>query len=175
MQPLQFLRNHPVALAVVLGVGFAAWLAFDAVRQPNGSTTQLSTSDSSIPNPEGMEVRARRLLPLDPMDPSTQVRNAIHPGVVTSDLLPRLQPGMARVEVEGLIGTPPAQLVYPVSNVDGRLIYRASYLANFEPPPPAPVGVPLPVPPVRTMIGLEFDAERPGHPLIKVHVPDPMS
>src|SRR5438067_10234043 len=107
--PLQFIRNHPVALAVALGLGFAAWLAADAVRLP-------SASGPSIPSADGLEIRAQRLLPTDPNDSFFRSRHSSHPGVVTSDLLPRLQPGMARVEVEELIGTPPAQLVHPVSN-----------------------------------------------------------
>jgi hypothetical protein len=83
---------------------------------------------------------------------------------------------MYRADVEGLIGLPPADLVYPVSEVDGRLTYRMTYLANLDPMGPPNTVRPItgrpPTPAIpKSLISLEFDASLPGHPLIRVHIP----
>jgi hypothetical protein len=158
MSILNAIRNHPLHLALALVVGFAAWVAHDAypdVRKyepgdgpppPNFTAVSVQPSD--------------QMLNVQPRDPSK-------PGVVTADLIPRLVPGMARVAVEELIGQPPASLVHPVAMVDGKFIYRASYLANLDAKSAAPAA--------RSIIALEYDAGVPGHPLLRVHIPDPMS
>ena len=160
------LRNRPVLLLAAAAVGFGAWVVWDAVT----------------PRQEGAALRPDRPGGAEALDPADllgpivpgprQVRNLPRPGVVTADLIPRLRPGMTRSAVEDLIGPPPADQLQPVQNVDGRLTYRASYPASLGPAIPLPPGAAAPGP---ITVGLEFDATRPGHPLVKVHIPDPMS
>ncbi|HEY3789114.1 MAG TPA: hypothetical protein VGL71_09675 [Urbifossiella sp.] len=170
MKPLRFLRDYPMAIAVVLVLGFAAWLAYDACKPPNYSPPPLAIG------PNTTQVHSPRPLPENPALKLARSPDPSRPGLVTADLITRLHPGMARVEVEELIGTPPAELVHPVANVNGRFTYRASYLANLEKSHTTPgPGAISAAPPPRSMIGVEYDASRPGHPLVKVHIPDPMS
>ncbi|HEY2910935.1 MAG TPA: hypothetical protein VGI99_11855 [Gemmataceae bacterium] len=157
MKPLQFLRNHAVAIVAIIALGFAGWLAYDSCQTPEPFDAGKMTPFQSA-----------KVLPPPPMPPG---QREPRPGIVTADLLPRLQPGMARVEVEELIGAPPAKLVYPVANVEGRFIYRASYLANLDPMIEGGLRGPIP----RSTISLDYDAGRVGHPLVKVHVADNMS
>ncbi|MFO0805620.1 MAG: hypothetical protein U0791_21165 [Gemmataceae bacterium] len=155
MTLLNVLRNHPVALAGVLFAAFAAWVASDFAGRavpPAPPADALQVVEIQAPPSDDLQLPAQR------------------PGVVTADLLTRLQPGMARAAVEQLIGLPPAGLVHPVAVVDGRFVYRASYLANLE----SGFGRNA-SPAARSLIAIEFDAGSPGHPLLKVHVPDPMS
>jgi len=164
MKPMQFLRNHPLLLAVIVVIAFGSWLVYDGLpppATPPDGASPLRVAEVSL-----------RVLPEDPLA-GTRLRDPSRPGVVTADLITRLHPGMTRVDVEELIGLPPAGLVQPVSSVDGKLIYRASYLANLEPRRDSvPAGA---SPSPRSIIALEYDAGRPGHPLVKVHIPDPMS
>jgi hypothetical protein len=103
-----------------------------------------------------------------PGDAAPQPLDLREPGVITAEVVSRLQPGMPRAEVEGIVGLPPADLVQPITANNGRFTYTTSYLANLEPTAHPLVG-PRPIP--RTLIGLEFDATRPGHPLVKIHLP----
>jgi len=161
MKGLSLLRDHPLILA---GVLFAAWFAYDATSTPpevhNGGPESV---------PGGKRLAEPTVAVLEEPVFGTVARDPFKPGVVTQEQISRLTPGMARVEVEGVIGVPPAGLVHPVSNVDGRFVYRASYLANLDPRREASIPAP------RSIIAIEFDASRPGHPLVKVHIPDPMS
>ena len=158
MRRLLAIRNYPVLLLVVAAVGFGCWVA-SAMR------------DQSVANPrlvgEAPEIRpiGPRILPEDPTIPREQSR----PGVITADMVTRLQIGMARVDIEEIVGHPPATMVHPVANIDGRFTYRATYPANLD---VTPVSGRVPVP--KTNIGLEYDASRSGHPLVRVHIPDPM-
>lgn len=167
MKALQFVRNHPIVLGSVLAGLFACWVAFEDTGAPQ-NFTPLPTG-----LPQQSSVSGPRVLPEDPTGTSRS-RDPFRPGVVTAELITRLHPGMTRVDVEELIGLPPAGLVQPVSSADGKLTYRASYLANLdslrESQPQNP-GNPVP----RSIIAIEFDASRPGHPLVKIHIPDPMS
>jgi hypothetical protein len=165
MKALHILRNHPVILGSILLVAFAGWLAHDAMPREQASLP------SDEPQPRLVQVPKRLPQPPFPLP----LRDPSRPSVVTPDMITQLQPGMARVEVEELIGLPPAGLVHPVSNVEGRLTYRASYLANLEPSRALPPGAAPLNPAPRSLIGLEYDASRTGHPLLKVHIPDPMS
>jgi hypothetical protein len=151
MNALNAIRNHPLHMALALAMAFGVWVAYDA------------SSPRSTP-PHDNPIIAEVSMAAPPV-----VEPAKHPGIVTADLIPKLQPGMARVAVEELIGQPPAGLVHPVAMVDGKFIYRASYLANLD------SGPPMSAPAPRSIIALEYDAGRPGHPLLKVHIPDPMS
>lgn len=159
MKLLNVVRNHPVALAGVLLAAFAVWVALD-------SAGRASPSEEVPAPPVDIPTVAELKPPALNDGPALSSR----PGVVTADQISRLHPGMARTAVEELIGLPPAGLVHPVSLVNGKFIYRASYLANLDSSFdrnafPAP----------RSLIAIEFDAGAPGHPMLKVHIPDPMS
>lgn len=166
MKALQFIRNHPIILGSVLAAAFATWIAFDSSSEPQ-TFTPLPTG-----LPQQSSVTGPRILPEDPTGIAQRTRDPLRPGVVTAELIMRLHPGMPRVDVEELIGLPPAGLVQPVASIDGKLTYRASYLANLDSMRESQPGA-APVP--RSIIAIEFDASRPGHPLVKVHIPDPMS
>lgn len=163
MNLVNTVRNHPLRLAVGLALAFASWVAYDA---SNGVRVPQNT-------PVGPPLDVPHVAELKPpmMQDASQVastRAPFHPGVVTADQLPRLQLGMARAAVEELIGRPSAGLVHPVAVVEGKFVYRASYLANLD-------SGADPTAPPRSMIGLDYDAGRPGHPLLRIHIPDPMS
>jgi len=163
MTSLNGIRNHPLALAGVLLAAFGAWVAFDAAGRPRHGDGPLDAPQVGMPS-------VAELKPPVMNDAfQSPVRDPYRPGVVTADLIPRLHPGMARAAVEELIGVPPASLVHPVAVVDGKFIYRASYLANLDSSGDRAIS---PVP--RSLIAIEFDAGSPGHPLLKVHI-DPMS
>jgi len=166
MRLIRAVRNRPALLLAAAAVGFGAWVVWDAVTPRR---EEAALRPGGLGGVEGLN-------PVDLLGPPVpgprQVRNLPRPGVVTADLIPRLQPGMSRTAVEDLIGPPPDDQLQPVQNVDGRLTYRASYPANLGPVMPLPPGTTAPGP---MTIGLEFDATRPGHPLVKVHIPDPMS
>ncbi|MDB5307410.1 MAG: hypothetical protein JWO38_1612 [Gemmataceae bacterium] len=168
MQPFRWIQNHPLILLAVAVVGFGSWLIYSTVSE-TGSNPHIKTEDS--PPHRALT----RTLPMPTADGPGHTPPPLRPGVVTAEMVHRLQPGMTRVDVEELIGPPPAAMVLPVSTVDGRLTYRANYLANLGPIPTPPPGAVPPAPVPRSMISLEFDASRPGHPLLKVHLPDPMS
>ena len=166
MSVLNTIRNHPLRLALLLVLAFGAWVAYDS--SSSKPYRQTEPFDTLPAEPPGVVVS----MPASKLyfqQNAGQARDGSRPGVVTADLIPRLQPGMARVAVEELIGQPPASLVHPVSVVDGKFIYRATYLANLD------SGPPMSAPAARSIIALEYDAGRPGHPLLKVHIPDPMS
>jgi hypothetical protein len=164
MRALHFLRDHPIILLGVVVAAFAGWVVSDY-----SNTKYESQSHPRNPEPALLSVEAPAPMPED--RPSG-------PMVVTSAHVPQLKPGMTRTEVEAIIGLPPADLVSPVSEVDGRMTYTAAYLANLD-PGPAPIRGPMtggrriPAPPnslPKSMIALEFDASKPGHPLVHVHV-----
>jgi hypothetical protein len=162
---MRFLRNNPLILLAVAAVGFGAWVLSDLL----GTREPLSTDP---PNVTAVQL----------IEPPTPPPADWHgPGVVTPDMVPQLKPGMSRSEVEALIGPPPAQMVSPVTETDGRLTYRASYLANLDvasapatPPPLSRRQMPPPPAVPKSLIALEFDASKPGHPLVRVHYPDPL-
>ena len=80
------------------------------------------------------------------------------------------------------MGVPAAQDILPATVADGRVTYHTAYEADFAPVPTVrPIKFPLPRPPAatrdpvgRTVVTLEYDASKPGHPLLGVHYPDPL-
>src|SRR5205807_6792791 len=97
------------------------------------------------PQPRIVNPEAARLSVADSDIQSDRLKVPQGPSVVTSDQVPQLKPGMTRSEVEAIIGLPPADMVSPVTEVDGRMTYKAAYLANLD-PGPAPIRGPVPVP-----------------------------
>ncbi|MDY3552279.1 hypothetical protein R5W24_001359 [Gemmata sp. JC717] len=74
-------------------------------------------------------------------------------------LLARLQPGLPRTEVEGLLGTAAAR-IHPVKVRDNKVTYVAVY----------EVTSPLTAGDSRTVVTVEYDATQPGHTLLSVQV-----
>ncbi len=169
MRALRTLRDNPL---VILGIGVAAFLAWVV----SDSTPSVAPPQVTAPRvlPQSATIEADMMLPTPPRPAG--------PSVVTAEHMPRLKEGMSRTEVEAIIGPPPANMVSPVSENEGRMTYKAAYLANLD-PGPAPVRGPIPVsrmapPPTppsvpKSLIAVEYDATKPGHPLVKVQVQTP--
>jgi hypothetical protein len=79
---------------------------------------------------------------------------------------------MSRTEVEGVLGPPPADRVLPVRG--DAATYLTGYPALFGPVPPVQITRRTLPPRPDAHVALEFDASRPGHPLVQVHYPDPL-
>ena len=169
MRLLRRLRNHPFVLLIGLAAGFGTWLVADRLG-PDPQPRALDPADGSM-------VAAA---------PSATVVDAPQPvAVVPLTALPHLKAGMSRVAVENLLGTPRPDQLGPVVVQDGRVIYQTAYPVDLEPEPVMtlrPMGrrwIPNPPPsksrPIpETLLTLEFDASRPGHPLVGVQYPDPL-
>ncbi|WP_010038727.1 hypothetical protein [Gemmata obscuriglobus] len=71
----------------------------------------------------------------------------------------RLQPGLPRTEVEGLLGTAAAR-IHPANVRDNKV----TYLATYE------ITSPLTAGDSRTVVTVEYDAAKPGHTLLSVQV-----
>jgi hypothetical protein len=178
MRLLRFVRQHPIALLGVFVVAFVVWLWRDSFPDHQD---QANPGDLRIVK---AEVPLRRTLPALPEDeqPPPVPPQGTPQGKVQA--LSRLKPGMTRVEVEGLVGAPQATDIHPATIADGRVTYHTSYEADLEPPPTVRPIRPLPhnpktrdpmaQPNTRTLVTLEFDATKPGHPLLGVHYPDPL-
>ncbi|MBM3981184.1 MAG: outer membrane protein assembly factor BamE [Planctomycetes bacterium] len=170
MGPIRYLRRHPLALFALAVLVFGAWVAVDALTKPprygpadpNEYTLVGIEAPGSVPAPARAEPCAPR--------PTPQA---------TAQALPKLKPGMTRTEVEQLVGAPEPADIHPVVVVDGRATYHTAYEADLDPPATVrPVGAHRPMPaermgPTRTTVKLEFDATKPGHPLVGVHYPEP--
>jgi hypothetical protein len=152
MRATALLRDHPVLLLGVAVVGLVVWVAADApappAAPPGDPPGSVPPGDWALSGP-----------PPDGVLPSpVRGRYPNEPGAVNALLLDRLFPGMTRREVEDLLGVPPADRVAAVAR--DRLTYRTTYpIAR----PPAADGPPP------GLVALEFDASRPGHPLLRVH------
>jgi hypothetical protein len=167
MRFLRFARRHPLALLGVIAIAFIGWIWRDAFlgRGPQ-ETKEMADAHGPI----------RRFLPLAPDETVDAVPHTPGKG------LAGLKPGMPRAEVEKLLGAPAAEHVYPATIADGRVTYHAAYEADLGPPPTIrPIRAPhrhavVREPDVagRTLVTLEFDATKPGHPLLGVHFPDPL-
>lgn len=174
MRILQFLRRYPISILAVFAVAFVVWLWRDSlVSDPKieGNTGAMrrvlppppsATTDEAVPPANGKET-----LKLNPRE--------------TAQILPKLKPGMLRAEVEVLVGLPAPEDIHPAMVDNGRVTYQTAYEADLGPPrtvrpikaPRHPMGRD-PQPPSRTLVTLEFDATKPGHPLLGIHYPDPL-
>jgi hypothetical protein len=163
MRLLRWLRDHPVALFVVVAAGLGAWIASDLNRppppRPLSGTEEVSQLTITAPE-----------LPALPRPGS----------VVPIDKIPQLKPGMSRVVVENILGAPRPEQLGPIVVQDGRATYQTTYPIDLDPvplntvrptrhPPRPPAPANLTTDPVLT---LEFDASQPGHPLLRVRYPD---
>jgi hypothetical protein len=144
-------RDYPVVVLCVVTLAFLVWLWRDAVAAP------LPTLGAAEPAP----VLAVLTEPMH-VAPPPVIRPA--PREV-AQVLSQLKTGMTRAEVEVLVGVPEANDIQPATVSGGRVTYRTCYEAELEPAPAAPKG--------RTLVTLEFDASKPGHPLLGIHYPNP--
>ena len=153
MRFLEAVRQYPVAVLAVVALAFVSWVWWDALPDA-----------AERPPANGMT----RTLP----QPTVMAISAEAPPFVTA--LPKLKPGMLRAEVEQLVGAPSD--THPVTVTGDRATYHTAYDADFG----APHTV-RPILPRRkpsgdrgAVVSLEFDATRPGHPLVNVHYSDPL-
>jgi hypothetical protein len=169
MQALQRIRNNPIAVLGLLAVAFFVWILSDyrASQVPQPEFKTVVASDTPLTN-------RKKLLPPPPA-------SVTQPQPVSIELLPKLKPGMPRSEVEKLLGPPAPDSLQPVTQANGRFTYCSAYeLLDLEPPmtirpirPKTPQHAPKQGEP-KALVTIEYDASKPGHPLIEVHYPDPL-
>jgi len=85
------------------------------------------------------------------------------------------------MQVESLVGIPPPAHVLPAIVADGKVTYHIAYNVDLSPVPVQPIRTGLPRPTEldshssdRTLVMLEFDATKHGHPLLGIYYPDPL-
>ena len=170
MRLLRFVCRHPIALLGVFAAAFVVWLWRDTLPvEPQvmvvDGTHRPALQRRPIPGPPSFEDAG-------PAKPTPQD---------TAQVLSKLKPGMTRAEVEELVGLPAAGDIHPATVADGKVTYHTSYEADLGPAPTVrPARIPRPrvqpgeANPPRTLVTLEYDASKPGHPLLGIHYPDPL-
>jgi hypothetical protein len=171
MRFVRFIRRHPIALLGVFAVAFIVWLWRDSlpIAQPNDTVS--SEPPEAAPQFFAVEAPVPRRLPPPP--------GVEGKGKPAPQALSKLKPGMTRAEVEELVGAPAPQDIHPVTVADGRVTYKTAYEADFGPPatvrpiiPHQHVKARTPPTKERAIVTLEYDATKPGHPLLGIHYPD---
>lgn len=173
MRLLRLTRRHPLALLGVIAVAFVGWIWWDALPESDSSLAPLTQRGEPGPS------RTRDLpKPFAVMEIGASIEEGPGPAPDPTNVLTKLKPGMTRSEVERLVGAPAAEHVYPATIAEGRVTYQAAYEADFG---PAPTVRPIRTPralreaaPPRALVTLEFDATKPGHPLLDIYYPDPL-
>src|SRR5690349_13718788 len=120
MRLLHFVRRHPIALLGLFAVAFAVWVCRDFLPTdppPRTPPADLSSVKIDAPDPD-WTAPPRRI----PMPPGIEDQLKAKPG--TAQALSKLKPGMTRVEVEGLVGTPAPNDILPATVADGRVTYQ---------------------------------------------------
>lgn len=165
MRPLRFLRRNPLLVLAAFAAAFAFWVWQD-------STTDPPVVETTAPLRAVPQMMTAALIDGEVFNPVPQS---------TAHALPRLRPGMTRTEVEGLVGPAAADDISPAVVAGGRVTYHMAYEADLGPPstvrpvkPPRARATLTAEPANRTLVTLEFDATKPGHPLVGVHYPDPL-
>jgi hypothetical protein len=171
MRLLRFVRRHPIAVLSVIALAFVVWVWRDAFRGPPvvAPVAQVDGEEGPFLPPPKLPVKKR-------FTNGDHVPPAPHG---TVQVFSKLKPGMTRTEVEDLVGTPASKDIHPATIIDGRVTYHTTYEADLGPPPTVrPIRLPRPHPTEHDakplVVVLEFDATKPGHPLIDVHYPDPL-
>jgi hypothetical protein len=162
--------RHPIALLACFALAFVVWLWRDSVsdsRHPGAENQAEGPRGATLPFP---------VKPPPPTIPGKKWRLPVQDNTST-DLLAKLKPGMTRAEVDSLVGIPAPQDVYPVTVADGKVTYQTAYDADLGAVPSIrPVQPPTKRNPKgRTLVTLEFDATKPGHPLLSVSYPQPQA
>jgi hypothetical protein len=161
MQVLQRIRNNPIVVLGVMAAALFTWVVLDYLAATNKSETVTQISNTKLKK-FNHELPEPPSLPL-PVRPSSV------------DMLPKVKPGMTRVEVERLIGPPKPDQIQAVTETNGRLTYCTAYeLEEAKAPmtirPIKSKTTTKPSNPVesKTHVTLEYDASKPGHPLIEI-------
>jgi hypothetical protein len=181
MRILRVIQEHPVTLLSVMVGGLIVWVGADLLTSgPRRPQPRAQAPPTVVLDPAAIDPRVApgpRPTAAIAADTPEPVR---HPSVSAAQI-PKLKPGMTRVEVEGILGPPPPEYVQPVVVSEGRLSYRTAYEvidpdrpgtirpipSHRTPADPKPTGTPL--------VTLEYDATRTGHPLVEVRYLDPAS
>ncbi len=179
MRPLHCVRRHALAVLGLVVLAFVVWVWQTAFRTDEPRIAGPQPNELSLANmPQAMtddQIPDNVTVPLD-----RDKRGKPNPRE-TAQELPKLKPGMTRVEVEGLVGIPAPQDTHPATVSGARVTYRTSYEADLELPttirPFRHFRPPVHHDPKRgdrTLVTLEYDATKTGHPLLGVHYPDPL-
>jgi hypothetical protein len=150
MPAFHFLR-HPVGVMCVLMFAFIAWVWHDAV------TPRVA----ALERPEVLPVQLEASLA-----PPPEVQFQPTPPEI-AQAIPKLRTGLTRAEVEGIIGTPAPTNIHPAIVSATRGTYFMCYEVELEPDAAELPAQPKP----RTLVTLEFDAHKHGHPLRAIHGP----
>lgn len=181
MSPVKFVRRYPLVVVVAVGVASAAWMVSDVFRPyPGPAFYDPRMPTNQAPSGEPLDVPPPTLaLKPRPGSPEAEKRSL----VVRADLLPKLKPGMTRAEVEGLVGAPAPEDVQPAVVAGERVTYQTSYEFDLGPAatirpidtPRLPRERPATLHAARGRVTLEFDATKPGHPLVEIRCTEPLS
>jgi hypothetical protein len=172
MHILHRIRNNPIVVLCVMATALIIWIAMDLL--PSGTPTNgpkvVSNPPPSISPPT---------IPPPPPKPGKFVQRPPMP--VTVEMLPKLKVGMTRIEVERLLGPPAEDQLQPVTQTNGGPTYCTAYELieseipmTIRPIRPKTARIPSRSVEAKTHVTLEYDASKPGHPLIEVHYPDPL-
>jgi len=168
MRALRYIRDNPVLVLTIAVAGLIAWVTADLLKSNERKPVIVETAGApplrNLPRP---------IAALSLEDPEV-----LHSPPVPVTVLPKLRLGMTRLEVEAIIGPPIPDRIQPVTVYNGRLTYMTGYeLADPSPPmtirPITPTSRQPRIEP-QTFVALEYDATRPGHPLLAVLYPDPL-
>jgi hypothetical protein len=166
MKTLHGIRNYPIVVLTVMAAALFTWIFVES-----GSPTKTNP-DTVKPVPDS-KLRKLELHPQQPPRLQFEVRPA------TVELLSKVKPGMPRVEVERLIGPPNPEQIQAVTETNGRLTYRTAYELEeaklpmtIRPTQQKSTRTPKNTIESKSQLTFEYDATKPGHPLIEVHFPD---
>jgi hypothetical protein len=169
MQALQRIRNNPIVVLGVLIVALFVWITMDLLSPPSPPQVAISRGDGTVK-------KKAKFVPV----PSEDIP-PVHSTPVELGMLPKLKPGMTRTEVEQLIGPPEPDQIQPVTQTNGSLTYCTAYelvgsqpLMTIRPIQPKASRIPNKPAEPKSHVTLEYDASKPGHPLIEVHFSDPL-
>ncbi|QJW96054.1 hypothetical protein [Frigoriglobus tundricola] len=168
---IRSILQHPIAVLACFAVAFVVWLWRDSVSIGASGRDETVAQGTAVNNPNEVPLLVP---PPPPPFPGKKWKNTQSS---SADLLARLKPGMTRAEVDGLVGIPAPEDISPVTVADGKVTYQTAYDADL--------GAPSTIRPLqptkngaaqrsRTLVTLEFDATKPGHPLLSVTFPKPL-
>jgi outer membrane protein assembly factor BamE (lipoprotein component of BamABCDE complex) len=187
MRVLHHIRNNPVTIACVVLLALNAWVAlqlFDGGARPREPRVAYVPQNSQVINGQAIPVLTTPTFTADvvgsEVDKTQPQNQGYSNSVVSAAALPKLKAGMTRAEVEGLLGTPPADQIHAVTVNENRITYRTTYEMSES-------DLPMTIRPIQSrarvparpndplsFVALEFDASQPGHPLLGVLYPDPL-
>jgi hypothetical protein len=168
MRFVRFVYRHPIVLLGACAAVFGAWVLREAVRDDQPQQLVIRP----VPGPGvvrvGVADEDQVALPPGPVSNGTEPNSR-----GTIQVMSKLKPGMTWTEVEQLVGAPAPQDLHPATTADGKVIYRAAYEPDLGAPAVRPTERDRD-PKSRVVVTLEFDATRPGHPLLGVSFSDPL-